>query len=239
VGSNGAIITLTTDFGAADPYVGLIKGVVLGINPQASIIDLTHEARPQNVRQGGFLLWKSYRYFPKGTIHVAVVDPGVGSSRRGVVVETPRGVFVAPDNGVLSYVIKDFFDGELPGAMAGLIPVPPGCRAFHITNRSLWLEPVSATFHGRDVFAPVAARLSLGIAVSEVGEGAESLSCLRMEPRLWEGGRLRGRVAHVDRFGNLITDIEAALLRPSVGLRVEVKGKEIRGLKDFTRRGRG
>jgi S-adenosylmethionine hydrolase len=233
------VITLTTDFGTADPYVGMMKGVILGINPQASIVDITHGVRPQNIRQGAFLLGKSYRYFPKGTIHVAVVDPGVGSSRRGVALSTPRGVFVAPDNGVLSYVLKDLWEDGLPELSEGEVPVPTGCRAYQITNKSLWLQPVSATFHGRDVFAPVAAHLSRGVAVAEVGKEVESLWCLELESRQGEGGKLRGVVAHVDRFGNLITDIDAKLLKPTTGLRVEVKGSGIRGLREFYSQGEG
>ena len=160
-------IVLTTDFGIADPYVGLMKGVILRINPNAALIDLTHLVQPQNVRQGAFLLGNSHRFFPQGSIHVAVVDPGVGTDRRALLLETPTSRFLAPDNGLLSCIVGEYLDKapELPGR----VTVPPDVSAYHLTNPGYWLQPLSRTFHGRDVFAPVAAHLSLGVLPHELG----------------------------------------------------------------------
>ena len=140
------IITLTTDFGARDAYVGVMKGVILGINPRAAIVDLSHEVEPQAIAQGAFIIGSSHRFFPSGTIHVVVVDPGVGTSRKAVLLVTPTGRFLGPDNGVLTHVAgPGYVDGE------GLAP---GYEAYELSNRELWLGPPSDTFHGRDVFAP-------------------------------------------------------------------------------------
>lgn len=216
----GPIITLTTDFGLGDPYVGLMKGVILGINPQATIVDITHGIRPQAVEQGAFLISKSYRYFPPDTIHVVVVDPGVGTVRRTLVVATPTGVFVGPDNGVL---------GRL-GVMNGSGGLAGDCRAYHLTEPAFWRHPVSHTFHGRDVFSPVAAHLSLGVGPTVMGKVVDSLVPLQYHVPAWEENRIVGRVVHIDHYGNLVTDIEAVLLADTAGLRVEVKGESIAGL---------
>ena len=241
------VITLTTDFGIQDPYVGLMKGVVLGINPDAKIIDLTHGVTPQNVLQGSFLLHHSRRYFPTDAIHVAVVDPGVGTNRRAVLLETPQGRFLAPDNGLLSHVLLRGLGR--PSAKGGPVELPQGWRAYHLTNPAYWLHPLSRTFHGRDLFAPVAAHLSNGVPPSELGDEVGSLHCLPMSTLHWRGDILRGRIVHVDRFGNLVTDIPADLLtvdaspsgprrgvphgRPfSLNVQIEVGVAVIEGLSD-------
>ena len=242
-----AVITLTTDFGLQDPYVGLMKGVILGINPDVEIVDLTHGIQPQNVLQGSFLLHHSRRYFTKDAIHVAVVDPGVGTNRRAVLLETPRGRFLAPDNGLLSHVLLHGL-GQ-PSTKGGLVELPVDWRAFHLTNPAYWLQPISHTFHGRDLFAPVAAHLSKGVPPSELGDEVATLHCLPMSTPHWRGDVLRGRVVHVDRFGNLVTDIPATLLksdatlsdprrgvpcgRPSrPDLQIEAGGATIEGISD-------
>ena len=223
------VITLTTDFGSIDPYVGVMKGVVLGINPEASLVDITHQIEPQNILQGAFLLGKGYHFFPPHAIHLVVVDPGVGSSRRPIILETPRGRFVGPDNGVLSYVLTDGGAQPLMGK-ADQVGLPAEWRAYHLTNPGYWLHPLSSTFHGRDLFAPVAGHLSLGVLPQEMGEEVDSLTCLPVDAPTWEDDRLRGRVVHIDRFGNLITDLPSSLLDEAPQLKVDVGGSRIRGL---------
>ena len=210
----GPIITLTTDFGTSDPYVGIMKGVILGINPQATIVDITHDVRPQGVEQAAFLIEKSHSYFPPGTIHVVVVDPGVGTSRRAVVLSSPKELFVAPDNGVLARVLAGSEEGGLPH----------GYQAYSLADPIFWRSPLSDTFHGRDVFGPVAAHLSLGIDPGQMGDSVGNLARLPAWTPAWKGNLLEGRVVHTDRFGNLVTDIEADLLRDSPKLSIEVKG---------------
>lgn len=226
------IITLTTDFGCLDPYVGVMKGVILGINPGASLVDLSHEVEPQNVRQGAFLLGKSCRFFPPQAIHIGVIDPGVGSDRRLILLNTPQGRFLAPDNGVLSYVLLD--GGAIPSPnKESQVDLPPHHRAYNLTNPKLWLETLSSTFHGRDIIAPVAGYLSLGTSDLELGSEITSLSSLDVHNPVWEGFRLEGRIVHIDRFGNLITDIPAQLLDNQWQFEIEIKDQRILGLSHY------
>ncbi len=196
-------VVFTTDFGLADPYAGVMKGVVLGINPRATIVDLTHQIQPQNVRQAAFALGNSYRFFPAEAIHVVVVDPGVGTSRRAVLLVTPRGRFLAPDNGVLSHVLRDCLDH--PPERAGRVGVPSGLAAYSLTNSQYWLHPVSHTFHGRDIFAPVAAHLSLGVPPEDLGDRVQDLAWLPAPAPVYEGHRVQGEVIDVDYVGSLRT----------------------------------
>src|SRR5215469_2500753 len=147
------IISLTTDFGMRDWFVGTMKGVIFTINPRANIVDITHEIPPGDIRTGAFALMASWRYFPKGTVHVAVVDPGVGSRRQAIAVQTQNGVFIGPDNGVLSWALK----GEKIKTIRLL------------ENSKYFLDSISRTFHGRDIFAPVAAHVSRGLPVQRLG----------------------------------------------------------------------
>jgi S-adenosylmethionine hydrolase len=221
-----AIITLTTDFALADAYVAAMKGVILSINPRASIVDISHDVRPQSILQACFVTQSAWPYFPDGGVHVAVVDPGVGSDRRALAVETPRGLFVGPDNGVLSSALPD---EARPGEL-GEIVLPDGYRAFAITNPAYMRSEVSATFHGRDVFAPAAAHLSLGVGPAELGEPVERVVALP-PLRAWRrsDGSLEARVLHIDRFGNVITDARREDL-PDGRLAVEIAGQRIEGL---------
>lgn len=204
-----AIITLTTDFGYDDPYVAVMKGVILGINSDARIVDVCHTIKPQNIAQAAYILSTSSRYFPKGSIHVAVVDPGVGTQRQALLLVTANAVFLGPDNGVLSYVIEEY---------------QPDIEVLTLTNKSFWLAPLSSTFHGRDIFAPVAAHLSCGTPPHEFGRAVEALSLIPVSrPLMGEDGVLIGHVIHVDWFGNLITDIRQTDL-PDGRLFVEVGG---------------
>ena len=233
-----SIITLTTDFGYDDAYVAVVKGAILSINPEANIIDISHSIKPQNIIQAAFILSTAYRYFPKQTIHVAIVDPGVGSERQGIILKTPSAIFVAPDNGILSYIIDDLFSVEsctLTEQTHDLkeIVFKKGLEAAAITDPRFWRHPVSPTFHGRDIFAPVAAGLSLGISPYEFGEKINSLHVLSIpKPSLDPEGNLVGRVLHVDRFGNLITNIKSNDL-PGKDVMIEVAGYCIQGISDY------
>ncbi len=213
-----SIITLTTDFGLADGYVGTMKGVILDIAPTATIVDISHEITPQGVREAAYILYAAYRYFPQGTIHVVVVDPGVGSQRRAIALRTPQATFVAPDNGVLSYVVA----GERVEEIA------------HLTNPRYHLSPVSRTFHGRDIFAPAAAHLARGVRLAELGEPLREIITFPLpRPQVRPDGAIVGQVIHVDRFGNLITSIMSKDLADHSPLRksvVKIRGQSIRGI---------
>jgi hypothetical protein len=243
-----SIITLTTDFGYDDAYVGAVKGAILSVNPEANIIDISHSIEPQNVLQAAFILGAAYRYFPKQTVHLAIVDPGVGSERRGIILKTPSALFVAPDNGLLTYVIDDLFPNAAAQSMeqsphelgaATEIVFKKGLEAAAITDPRFWRHPVSPTFHGRDVFAPVAAGLSLGISIYEFGEKINSLHILPI-PRLSPDpqGNLIGQVLHIDRFGNLITNIKNADL-PGKDVIIEAGGHHIQGISDYYAQNKG
>ena len=232
-----SIITLTTDFGYEDAYVGAMKGAILSINPAANIIDVSHAVGPQNILQGAFILNAAYRYFPKDTIHVAIVDPGVGSDREGVILKTPSATFVAPDNGILSYVIDDLFsiEGQPPDEQTQdltEVVFKKGLEAAAITDPRFWRHPVSSTFHGRDIFAPVAGGLSLGISLYEFGEKVNSLHIVCVPKPLDSEGSLIGKVLHIDHFGTLITNIKSNDL-PGKDALVEVVGYCIQGISDY------
>ena len=221
-------IILTTDFGVGDPYVGVMKGVILGLNPRAVVVDLTHGISPQNVRQGAFILGVNHRFFPQNAIHVAVVDPGVGTDRLAILVQTPRGRFLAPDNGILSNVV---WNSEDDAGLEGPSPLPPDCTAYRLTEPRYWLSPVSATFHGRDVFAPAAAHLSLGVSPQEMGRPLSHISRLAEAQPLGQlPGTVLGQVIYQDSFGNLVTNIGAARLTPSANPTVQIKTRRIHGL---------
>ena len=228
------MITLTTDFGTRESYVAEMKGVALQINPQATFLDISHDIEPQNVAQGAFVLGAAYGAFPRGTIHVAVVDPGVGTARHAILLVTQQGFFLAPDNGLLTYVLRDTPEYQeisrghsFPELMD--VPVPLGWTCFSLTKRSFWRQPVSNTFHGRDIFAPVAAHLSLGVSPRQLGEPVRSLKCLCIPHPQQIGNTISGHVIHIDHFGNLITTIDGEALSKD-GVQVEVKGRRIEGV---------
>ena len=187
------IVALLTDFGVSDGYVGIMKGVILGIAPETALVDISHDIPPQGIRAGAFVLKAASPYFPPGTIFVAVVDPGVGSERRIIAVRTPRAFYVGPDNGVLSWALQREDVQE----------------TINVTESGYWLPDVSRTFHGRDIFAPVAAHLAAGLPISRLGERIEDPVILPLPaPHLESDQVVRGEVIYVDRFGNLITDIQ-------------------------------
>lgn len=198
-------MTFLTDFGTADNFAGVMKGVIASIAPEVRVVDITHEILPQQVKQGRWVLGQSWRWFPKGTVHVAVVDPGVGTERRALAVEADGHFFVGPDNGLLSDVVR------LEKA-----------RVRQITNRKWMMGEVSTTFHGRDVFAPAAARLASGARFSMAGPVIRDASYLGSMDPVRTGKRFwTGEVVHIDRFGNLITNLTPdavpdLLVRPAV-----------------------
>ncbi len=227
-------ITLLTDFGIEDAYAAVMKGVILTRDPRATVVDITHAIEPQNIRHGAFVLGSAYRYFPKNTIHVAVVDPGVGSDRRGIILKVPGALFVAPDNGLLTYVIDqlDLNEDLVPetGFEATMIRLKRGIEAVSITDPRFWRTPVSPTFHGRDVFAPVAAGLSLGLSPYEFGEKTDVLTVLPIsKPQKIGLGETLGHVMHIDHFGNLVTDIRSSDLPPGP-VEVCIAGYRIDGI---------
>ncbi len=187
------IITLTTDFGVSSPYVAAMKGVILSINPDVTLVDVTHAIRAQDIRAGALALEETTRWFPAETIHVAVVDPGVGTSRGIVYAKIGTQCFVAPDNGLLSRLA---------------LTTPPS-TIMSISEPAFWLSPVSRTFHGRDVMAPVAARLSLGLDPAALGPAQHELVMLDWTEARVSDSKIEGAVQSIDSFGNLITDISA------------------------------
>ncbi|MFC1988957.1 S-adenosyl-l-methionine hydroxide adenosyltransferase family protein [Chloroflexota bacterium] len=231
----GAIITLTTDFGLTDSYVAAMKGVILSINQGAKLVDICHAIQPQNISQAAFVLSTAYQFFPEKTIHMVVVDPEVGTERRAIILTTPTAYFVAPDNGVLSYVIKQCSTEPVAGNNnQHQIKQGLGLEAVAITKPQFWRSPVSPTFHGRDIFAPVAAQLSLGLPPTDFGEVITTLTVLPL-PRQHQkpGGLLVGHVLHIDSFGNLITNIKSDDLPPAKqAVTVEVSNRIISGLSN-------
>ena len=228
------MITLTTDFGVRDPYVAEMKAVILRINPNASLVDISHHIAPQNALEGAFVLGSAYRFFPPDAIHAAVVDPGVGTSRRAIALVTPEGRFLAPDNGLLTYAVRDSagYDAAIRGrgfAEPVDVPVPAGCVAYELSNESIRLSPLSDTFHGRDVFAPAAARLSLGLPPEALGGRLESITCLCIPHPEARGNSLVGCIIHVDGYGNLISTVDGEALRQRE-VETLVKGRRIRGI---------
>ena len=216
-----ALITLLTDFGTADYFVAAVKGVILGANAAARIVDITHDIPPQDIDAAAFTLLAVYSSFPPGTVHLAVVDPGVGSARRPLLLKSSEQYFVGPDNGVFSYVREKH---EKSGERAEL---------FHLTNQKYFRHPVSATFHGRDVFAPVAAALSLGVQPAELGiETVDFVRLASLQPTAADDGNLTARIIHIDRFGNCITnltqnDLTAQMITAGVTLRINGKSVKV------------
>ncbi|MCX8044077.1 MAG: SAM-dependent chlorinase/fluorinase [Desulfobacterota bacterium] len=216
------IITLTTDFGTSDIYVGVMKGVILSIAPQARIVDLTHDIAPQDIAGAGFALAAAFSYFPAGTVHVAVVDPGVGTERRAIIIETYSHFFVGPDNGLFSFVLRGR-DVQ---------------QVVEITNKEYVLPVRSATFHGRDIFAPAAAYISKGVPAARFGPVVnDPVMMSATEPVVVDRETMRGEIIHIDRFGNLITNIHREMLERFTAGRVfslNVRKKKImRLLKNY------
>ncbi len=199
--SSNKVITLLTDFGYLDPFVGQMKGVILSINPYITIVDITHDIKSHDIEEASFVLWNSYKYFPPGTIHIAVVDPGVGSKRKAVIAEIDKHYFLFPDNGLISYLIKD-----------------KKFKAFCIENKRYMLRQNSPTFQGRDLFAPSAAWLSKGESIENFGKEIKKLITFTVEePKIIKNKKVLkiiGKVIHIDKFGNAITNIKISSEKP-------------------------
>jgi len=212
------VITLLTDFGTKDHYVASMKGVILNINPRCLLIDITHQVSPHDIREGAFILANAYSYFPKGTIHLSVVDPGVGGARKPLLLVTQNYCFVGPDNGLFTMITQKECVKQI----------------IALDKQKYHLSKVSTTFHGRDIFAPVAAHLSLGIKPNAFGHKIDSLEWLGFEGPFIKEGKLLGEILHVDTFGNLVSNIDEGKLfrfiqgRPFV---IRAGRKTIRGLK--------
>ena len=212
------VVTLLTDFGTADYFVAAVKGVILTINPLVSLVDITHEVPPQDIETGAFMLLTCYRDFPAGAIHVAVVDPGVGSTRRAIVVSAGSQYFVGPDNGLFSYVLD----------------LESSAQIFHVTASEFFRETPSTTFHGRDIFAPVAAALSQGVKAQAFGPRIEDAVRLASLAPVQRGdGKVEGRIIHIDRFGNCVTNFTRADLPVIEGQRLLVKRRVVKAFRQF------
>ncbi len=213
-------IVLLTDFGLKDSFVGVMKGVIVNISPGAEIVDLTHQVMPCNINQAAFLLLTSFKFFPKGTIFVVVVDPGVGSNRKSIAIKTKDYYFVGPDNGVLSLAAISDSIGKIVS----------------LDNKEYFLEKVSATFHGRDIFAPVAAYLEKGVKINSFGKELKNIKGINLPVPEMSGNKLTGEIIFIDRFGNLVTNITKDKLKEFVGerkFRISIKSAQFDKLYNY------
>jgi len=192
-----ALVGFLSDFGLKDNFVGVVKAVILKINPSVKIVDISHEVRPQDILEASFILKSSFKFFPKGTIFLTVVDPGVGSKRKAIIVKTKDFYFVSPDNGLLSLVLKD----------------EPPLKIIEITNDKYFLKPVSFTFQARDIFAPVAGYLSKGEPLNNFGISISHYKTLDIPSPLIKKNILEGEIIYIDHFGNLVTNIDERAFR--------------------------
>ena len=207
--SRSSVIALLTDFGTSDHFVGVVRGVILSINPSATIVDITHEVQPRQIRQAGYLLWAAYKYFPAGTVFLSVVDPGVGTRRRILAIRTAKYTFLAPDNKLLDFVLSE-------EKVIESVEVKT-------QNSPYILSPMSQTFHARDIFAPIAAYIANGVALKEIGK---RITLRPSKQELVESeNKKTAEVLHIDRFGNVITNIRM-FLAPSARLKSLVMNKK-------------
>jgi S-adenosyl-L-methionine hydrolase (adenosine-forming) len=220
-----SIITLLTDFGTEDEYVGLMKGVILSIDPRAAIVDITHQIDSQDTVRAAYTIHASYRYFPPGSVHLIVVDPGVGTGRAVLALEMRKHIFIAPDNGILTRLLDDGDTTEL----------------VRISNTDYFLNPVSRTFHGRDIFAPVGAHIARGVALNRLGPQMNTSEAVRLDnlqARLLPNGEIVGEIIAIDHFGNLISNVEMRQLAQygqadqTTRLKVTIGSRVIHGLSD-------
>jgi hypothetical protein len=214
---NVSCISLLTDFGLCDEYVGVMKGVIASIHPQVSVIDICHDIDPQNIIQAAYMLWHTHAFFPKQTIHVAVVDPGVGTDRRIIALKANDYFFIAPDNGILTLIINNY-----------------DCLSVFVTASQFILPQVSSTFHGRDIFAPIAAHLSKDLNFNKLGEKIPANQPVKLSEiyPIKQKNQLIGKVIMIDRFGNLITNISLKDLNQEINRTstIYVNNKKIRGI---------
>ena len=216
-GISRSIITLLTDFGVQDHFVAAMKGVILSVDPSITIVDITHAIPPQDIHGAAFNILAAHDSFPDGTIHVAVVDPGVGSNRSPIVVEAGGHIFVGPDNGIFSFVCESY---------------EPTVRA--VTNERLFRHPVSSTFHGRDVFAPVAAAIARGVRLNSLGPQIDDWVKLpSLVPNSVGADELFGRIIHIDHFGNCVTNFTVVDVADPDGSDLKIKDRSVRSFRRF------
>lgn len=215
---NKPVISLTTDFGTADYDAGVLTGVIWSIAPQANIAVLTHDVTPFNILEGAVILSRCTPFFPEGSIHVAVVDPGVGTERRGLAARLGKQIFVGPDNGLCTLMVEQAHKENLP------------VEFYALENTEYWLPYVTSVFHGRDIFAPVAAHLAAGIPLNKVGSPVVDPVLLELPVPIQTASGWRGTILHVDHFGNLTTNLTAGHLSGKVNYVVTIQGTAITGL---------
>jgi S-adenosyl-L-methionine hydrolase (adenosine-forming) len=212
------ILTLTTDFGTKDGFVGTLKGVIWSICPTAQIADISHEISPQNILEAAFVLWRAYSFYPPGTVHVVVVDPGVGTPRRPIAVRLGTHTFVGPDNGLFTQIYGDAEKNSWKVEIA------------HLTNKKYFLPEISRTFHGRDIFVPVAAHIANGVVLEDLGPMITNPVRLSLpKPEKTSNGWL-AHITVVDIFGNCTTDLPAAALLEHENITFHIRGQEVHGL---------
>ena len=215
-----SVISLTTDFGIRDGFVSVMKGVIYRIAPQVKIVDVTHIIAPQNIREGAYALWRAYLFFPEGTIHVYVVDPGVGTKRRPLAAKIGDHFFVGPDNGLLTPIIE------------GAERKHHSMEFIHLDNSKYWLPKISRTFHGRDIFSPVAAHLASGVALNELGTSIQDPVRMKMpHPEKTDHGWI-AHVTIIDIFGNITTDLPAETLQGRTDILLRLRGAEVNGITE-------
>jgi S-adenosyl-L-methionine hydrolase (adenosine-forming) len=212
------VITLMTDFGEKDGYVGVLKGVIWSIYPTAQIADITHEISPQNILEGALILQRIYPFFPVGTVHLAVVDPGVGTGRRPITMRVNGHTFVGPDNGLFTAVIENAEANRLQVAI------------YHLTKKELFLPTISSTFHGRDIFAPVSAHLAKGISIAEVGPLISDPVRIQLPKHEKTPIGWKARVIGIDRFGNIATDLPVGIIGNKKKCKIRIGRYEILGI---------
>jgi S-adenosyl-L-methionine hydrolase (adenosine-forming) len=214
------IVTLTTDFGVGDYACGLLQGVIWSIAPAAKIVDITHDIPRHDILAGALTFDRAFSYFPPETIHVIVVDPGVGTLRKPIAARLDNQYFVGPDNGLITFVYDRLIEKKAP------------IEIVHLTQKEYWLDSVSHIFHGRDVFSPVAAHLSSGVKLQNMGILIRDPVRLNIDKPKWSGAKLRGQVIHVDHFGNMATNIRKEILPVGRKIRVAIGGQVIEHLSN-------
>ncbi|MEX2236098.1 MAG: SAM-dependent chlorinase/fluorinase [Dehalococcoidia bacterium] len=220
-----ALITLTTDFGLRGNYSGALKGAILSVCPQAQIVEITHEIGPQDIEEGVYVTSCAWPYYLPGAVHLAVVDPGVGTDRKAIAIRSPQGVFIGPDNGLLSACLPP----QSRPAAEGAITLPPTFEAFHLVEPKYFRAEVSHTFHGRDLFGPVAGHVASGVPLEALGPALAEVHALPRTTATQDGGAINGSILHIDTYGNLVTNIPGEWL-PAGPISVDIAGARAPGL---------
>ena len=212
------VISLTTDFGSQNGFVGVMKGVIWGIAPEAQIADITHEIPPQNIRLGAYALWRVVPFFPPGSVHIAVIDPGVGTQRRPIGLRIRDQYFIVPDNGLITPILEDAEKEDT------------NIKIVHLNNQDYWLPEVSQTFHGRDIFAPTGAHLAAGVPLTKLGEGIDDPIRIPFSHPIKTKAGWEAHIIIIDVFGNLTTDLQADAVKDRINVTFYLKDIRINGL---------